>query len=1640
MTKVVPVFRIVPNGVVKRNPKEPLSAAEGQNGAARLSITVLASPSVDAANGIFDLMSWPESIAKWLEDRDFKLDLFIEQITRNGTVRPSCRGDGKLVRAELANLRIARKSRGAKSQYERVISVWQNALGGARGFAKLEQALSHSAANKAFNLKMDQPLPQGEELDRAIAAALDDKGAIKGKGSGQGEAETVATVLGIGHADLASFLQIERGSAVCRSMASARPPLVRGVSRQQTTFVENQKTARAASNATDNRAQIDEASALRTVRVERLKDAVTKTTMARRDADATFRRIVQELENSGCIDPSQATHVGQFSQSTPDAAVQQYGSWPQQGGAHQESPTDAVSQAFYALQSSPTLSRLFGLAFDAEIVIREDQLGSFPQDGITYAFLGPDKNLCDMSRAATAIRVEFSDGQAVGFLPATRSELMLTADCSDQQRDLWLDARDQRDGLVPMSATIGSKERFELTSLDVRRAIDQALDADTGNDGKSVAKLMDEGQRYSTIGFTFNDRRRSTGVMEELAMVGRHRGDAGPPDATLYAEDLTIGDVIDVRVEWPGQEPSEWRCLMERHVEFDPLEDLDAVVPPLVGARKSLRRMDLECGLVTAATRVMPSPALSSIKGTNGEPVVGEGDSDARFVDLVVEEAIATWTGAPMGVDTGAKTHRLPQHALTNMRGQDERHAAIVRTLGLPGKDDPGADRRSPMALYGVPYRFGMRRKYQGGCGLNLEDAQRLYNDSQRPYLLPRNGPKVFRRNESILQPDVLMLTSDARREYDIMGFENSLEVVLRRANGTLDSKEAFFIRSLSESPYPLNQRTTPISATRVIMPPTVSMEEAARHGVFEGKAGYENWRSGAMPALSFKGGYAKCIDQREVGWNSEEVAVRRSDPTFDAGQGVATFRLRAPPASLAVEERFFPDPAARFLVIRLLRDGAEQYTELTRIIPFYERGKSDKSISAADYSSLTPIRLTFKTGDGITTGIDDNGALLLTDDKRAVQARDIVVRLAPSDDLHVHLWCIPDKETLADKFSLVEFMTACGVDDAAQKLHHHIQTKPVQELGAVQSITAVHAVNRPAVDPEIQIRSNVVDRLSPVTGEANSDHGGFILDGSLTLDLKSADTYEIYMTTAAPTGEMDDVTRERSFSKRRANVWPKNEASAAGELAHTKAKDIFGFDVASNGRVTLSRSVVLLARGDQVPPPEGGKDMPLELSEILAEGLKQAQPGRVGKVGKVAVPFFFPDKKARKLSIQPVSIGRHASKFETRATFGTVGGRRHQRLAVPLDPLEQSRVGRPTEVWLNAAMRPDVPVVAACEPSFSISYGPDRRMETIVTCEPNIRIRLPRPWFSSGEEERLAIMLAPEDETLSLKKATVSRWGADPIWPGTKGEEELRGFDHFDMSRCKHRYRKVKKYDLSLGPPDDPTKVTAPVALLIFEPHFDVDRQEWFVDVPMDSNGSAQPFVHLVLVRYQEHTSPNFPKTSEPITAQAQIMPTRHVTTHCREEANGDWSVTVKMKGLSNFGPEVPLRLRSPDIIRPRLTVRLFHESRESGILRRLEATPEDCKRLEIGDRWDHIDSADQMTWTLSATIKKERRQALGPGRYSAFLVETQRFMPATYKDKFPEPVSWSDMNRSETLITTGSRFSLRVDLKTPEAKKQSL
>ncbi|ESY08733.1 hypothetical protein NKJ16_24845 [Mesorhizobium sp. M0179] len=246
------------------------------------------------------------------------------------------------------------------------------------------------------------------------------------------------------------------------------------------------------------------------------------------------------------------------------------------------------------------------------------------------------------------------------------------------------------------------------------------------------------------------------------------------------------------------------------------------------------------------------------------------------------------------------------------------------------------------------------------------------------------------------------------------------------------------------------------------------------------------------------------------------------------------------------------------------------------------------------------------------------------------------------------------------------------------------------------------------------------------------------------------------------------------------------------------------------------------------------------------------------------------------------------------------------------------------------------------------------------------------------------------------------------------------------------------------------------PVSLIAYQPCFDLDREEWYVDVDLRANRASEPFVRFGLVRYQEHSISKTLTTSEPVTVQIQLLPRREVKVLVEALPVADSAktlpaagkrVTVTVSGRASRGiKEFAFnKLPMPDPVPkdwdpktlfaglrlPKIRASVFHESGEGNALVRVPVPLEGWKVSRPGDdlplemtkvTWDKDPG---MTWTQSFDLPEAAQRGFGPGRMVVYLEEFDLRMPASYRE---EPVKIETMFNPSTFVESGPRFSARV------------
>lgn len=677
-----------------------------------------------------------------------------------------------------------------------------------------------------------------------------------------------------------------------------------------------------------------------------------------------------------------------------------------------------------------------------------------------------------------------------------------------------------------------------------------------------------------------------------------------------------------------------------------------------------------------------------------------------------------------------------------------------------------------------------------------------------------------------------------------------------------------------------------------------------------------------------------------------------------------------------------------------------------------------------------------------------------------------------------------------------------------AQALCTTLSMRPVDEIAAVQTVRATHATAYPRQSPMFEssnragapeVRRSTTSLLReedlpspppplpapPVPGAseavtvvpAQASPGAnpppplravkappdYTFAGDLRLHLPTTGGFELRALAAFPTNSsFDDKNRGRSTRDRRSGTWPR-----AGNNERLATEEVFGFNVEPDGTVSLPTVDISLMTVDGLPAPMPDALLP-QPDGVWTMKLEDLESGG-GRLGTVKARHVFPDRKARRLCVRIVPRARHDTLMHTEnrtAHPDRVDG----FWMKPGQPVQPFDPGKPTwDVWMPSGVRPSEPVARSPIPAFMWTQskaGSSRALSRQVL----VRIPLERGWYSSGEDERLGIVLWPPgifdfseearallsqdkvsapgvpmdlsdfvDEDLGPGGRFITRWGSDPILPAGPHREGATTFTFVNPSAFKavegFKFTPVNSVDMpvrtgtSHTSDEDtiPAKHSLKVALMTYTPKFDVETEEWYVDTLIEHPYETEPFVRLGLVRFQPHAPPDR-QVSFPVTQWFRLLPRRDVRVEIHQKGNRK-QVDARVHGLGTRAPSAD-DMKHGNIFSHHMRMRIVREyTSEAGL--RCQDVVRDLQ-MSADFRDAAADGSLKSGWT-SGRLEFECHEQIDryqKALYFVHLQEYERRLPATHQS---EPVSVALANgegTDVTLIEAGPRFSARVDL----------
>lgn len=239
---------------------------------------------------------------------------------------------------------------------------------------------------------------------------------------------------------------------------------------------------------------------------------------------------------------------------------------------------------------------------------------------------------------------------------------------------------------------------------------------------------------------------------------------------------------------------------------------------------------------------------------------------------------------------------------------------------------------------------------------------------------------------------------------------------------------------------------------------------------------------------------------------------------------------------------------------------------------------------------------------------------------------------------------------------------------------------------------------------------------------------------------------------------------------------------------------------------------------------------------------------------------------------------------------------------------LDFTRTGEETKVHVPASARPASPSIRYVVPTFGWQREHSTNVKRSVRFGGGLRVYLDRPWYSSGDDEKLAVVLAPSGLNLTNEvreewKALITQWGQDPIWKSAPMAQAPRQWNFPDAAYTESALSLEERQAGIAGIQPGLVDVAA------FHVDYDKERGLWYcdltVDVPSPTYGA---FIRLALARYQPYAIKDVKLSRVALADFAQLTPDRSAVVSSDPYAPGTLRVTVS--GVAPAGPNPSLRV----------------------------------------------------------------------------------------------------------------------------------
>ncbi|MBV8777352.1 MAG: hypothetical protein JO258_09170, partial [Alphaproteobacteria bacterium] len=637
--------------------------------------------------------------------------------------------------------------------------------------------------------------------------------------------------------------------------------------------------------------------------------------------------------------------------------------------------------------------------------------------------------------------------------------------------------------------------------------------------------------------------------------------------------------------------------------------------------------------------------------------------------------------------------------------------------------------------------------------------------------------------------------------------------VVPRQLPSAGASLERIVIRSRNTTPA-LDEVATAETDERHIAPPRIAVRMAEAHGLLDGPQGLLNGDAATFNLIATRDAFTL---------PSEDGLPIVAGPTLDVG--------------------YLPDPLSRGAALRNLPGiAADQEGRIAGNLLAYQTLPDVQplagSVTYIDFGEAWPDRRAFRLfmlESGGTPGWDAaNRVLSIGLPKSAVIEVPLSSYPLPSDLSLMGVW-----NWLREAFEAQQ-AAALGSPDAELSVNFGADAAALITRLALEgghdmitpgrTLTLVHAVQQPLGHPVFGqlpvvhrpgapiLASALRNRFTPITAwRAHGAHDAVLL-GALRIH-------------GASSAKIDLEARWLEVTDNLGNPGP-TKSPASDHVETIDLSDLGGGAIAADPKSTRDVAVYI------------------PLVDTLWFAAPFDELAGVTAPTAVAAPLHqLHDTRHRWISYQAVATSRFEEYF-------------------PESGLDFTRTSPPLLVDVPSSARPVAPDIAYVVPTFGWERQETSNVKTSVRFGNGLRVYLNRPWFSSGENELLGVVLWPaagpsiqaaDFETL---KPYFTQWGNDPIW----------------QSGALHPVPSAADFPLATtigtGRSLDETAQTFDVAG--HDLAYDTARGLWFCDITFANVAAYTPFVRLALARYQPHSIEGVELSRVVLADFAQIAPNR--------------------------------------------------------------------------------------------------------------------------------------------------------------------